>query len=69
MSFDLLVSLPNLKITKKAKKSDFIKALLEKLPDVLTTEQKQNKIKNYLQELRKDGLIVNSGKYWEMAKN
>ena len=58
-----------LKITKKAKKADFIKALLEKLPDILTVEQKQNKIKNYLQELRRDGLIVNTGKYWEMAKN
>jgi ATP-dependent DNA helicase RecG len=58
-----------LKITKKAKKADFIKALLEKLPDILTVEQKQNKIKNYLQELRRDGLIVNTGKYWETAKN
>ena len=58
-----------LKISKKAKKSDFVKAFLDKLPDVLTVEQKQNKIKNYLQELRLEGLIVNNGKYWEMAKN
>jgi ATP-dependent DNA helicase RecG len=58
-----------LKISKKAKKSDFVKAFLDKLPDVLSVEQKQNKIKNYLQELRLEGLIVNNGKYWEMAKN
>jgi ATP-dependent DNA helicase RecG len=58
-----------LKISKKAKKADFVKAFLDKLPDVLTVEQKQNKIKNYLQELRLEGLIVNNGKYWEMAKN
>lgn len=57
-----------LKEFSKAKKSDFVKTLLEKLPDILTPQQKQNKIKNYLQELRLDGLIVNSGKYWEMAK-
>jgi hypothetical protein len=58
-----------IKISKKAKKSDFAKAFLDKLPDVLSVEQKQNKIKNYLQELRIEGLIVNNGKFWEMAKN
>jgi hypothetical protein len=52
----------------KAKKVDFTQALLEKLPDVLTLEQKQNKIKNYLQELRKEGFIVSDGKHWQMAK-
>lgn len=54
---------------KTAKKSDFVNALLVKLPDVLNDKQKKNKIKNYLQDLRKDGKIINVGKYWEMAKD
>ena len=53
---------------RKAKKSDFIKVLLDKLPDILSEEQKANKIKNYLQELRIEGLIENEGKHWIMAK-
>ena len=52
-----------------AKKSDFVKVLLDKLPDILNDERKKNKIKNYLQELRKNGKIVNAGKYWKMAKS
>ncbi len=53
-----------LKEFKRAKKSDFIKVLLDKLPDALNEERKKNKIKNYLQEFRKDGKIKNEGKYW-----
>lgn len=36
---------------------DIDKLLLEKLPDVLTHEQKYNKIRNLLQEMRSDGSI------------
>ncbi len=58
-----------LKVSSKAKRSDFVKTLSSKLPDILSSQQKENKIKNYLQDLRADGLIVNTGKYWEMAKD
>jgi len=58
-----------LKKFEPAKKMDFVNALHDKLPDVLNYEQKRNKFKNYLQELRREGKIVNDGKYWEMAKS
>jgi ATP-dependent DNA helicase RecG len=63
-SYAKKIMLDYLKEFKKAKKSDFIKVLLDKLPDALNEERKKNKIKNYLQELRKDGKIKNEGKYW-----
>ena len=53
---------------EKAKRSDFFGVLVDKLPDILNGNQKENKIKNYLQELRKDGVIESVGKYWIMAK-
>jgi len=53
---------------EKAKRSDFFKVLVDKLPDILNENQKENKIKNYLQELRIDGQIEINGKYWKMAK-
>ena len=37
------------------------KLLWEKLPDILTDEQKRNKIGNLLTELRKEGKIKNMG--------
>lgn len=58
-----------LKEFNRAKRSDFVKTLLVKLPDILNDEQKKNKIKNYLQDLRKEEKIINIGKYWEIAKN
>ena len=58
-----------LKVTGRAKRSNFVDALASKLPDILSQQQKENKIKNYLQDLRREGLFVNSGKYWEMAKD
>jgi len=57
-----------LQVANKAKRSDFVKALSSKLPDILNSQQKENKIKNYLQDLRADGLIVSTGKYWIMAR-
>lgn len=51
----------------EGKKMDFEKVLLDKLPDVLDTLQKQNKIKNNLQSLRKQGVIGIKGKVWRMS--
>ena len=61
------IMLDYLKEFKRAKKSDFVKVLLPKLPDVLDAEQKKNKIKNYLQDLRVAVKIKNEGKYWVLA--
>ena len=57
-----------LKKFKKAKKTNFINVLIDKLPDYLYEVQKKNKIKNYLQELRKEGLIKMEKKNWILNK-
>lgn len=54
---------------KEAKKSDLEEILIEKLPDVLDVQQKKNKIKNNLQVLKKNGIIINDGKIWKMSKS
>ena len=52
----------------KVQRKDIEKFIWEKLPDVLKESKKKNKIKNILQELRKDGKIKSSEYgYWEMA--
>jgi len=61
------IMLDYLKEFKRAKKSDFVKVLLPKLPDVLDDEKKKNKIKNYLQDLRTELKIKNEGKYWVLV--
>ncbi len=45
---------------KQAKKSDFIKLLSKKLPKEMTDVQKDAKVKNLLQKLRKNGVIKQS---------
>ena len=57
-----------LKITKKAKKADFEKLLLDKLPNILDEKQKKNKIKNILQKLRLNGEIETIGYDWILSK-
>lgn len=52
----------------KAKKIDFEKLLLDKLPDVLDEKQKKNKIKNILQKLRTIGAIETVGYDWILSK-
>lgn len=53
---------------EEGKREDFEKILLDKLPDVLDISQKQNKIKNNLQSLKRQGLIEPRGKVWTMSK-
>lgn len=49
----------------KAKRADFEKILLDKLPDVLNKKQKKIKIKNNIQILRIKGIIkVDETKHW-----
>lgn len=53
---------------KKAVKKDFENTLLDKLPDVLDEKQKKDKIKNNLQQLRREGKIEQSNKIWTLSK-
>ena len=57
-----------LKKFKIAKRADFEKVLLDKLPDILDKKQKKNKVRNNLQSLRKNGIIENIGNTWRMSK-
>ena len=43
-------------------------ALTNKLPDALDAEQKRNKVRNLVQELARDGVIVNVGKHGPGAR-
>lgn len=52
-----------------ARRLDINKLLLDKLPDVLDDTQKENKVKNLLQAMRKEGLIEPDGKTWRMSKH
>lgn len=58
-----------LKKFKEGKRQNFESILLTKLPDILSMAQKQTKIKNNLQNLRKKGIIEVHGKIWKMSKN
>ena len=51
-----------------AKRADIDKLLVDKLPDVLNSQQKAHKIKNLLQALKKQGVIEPKGKLWQMSK-
>lgn len=52
----------------KAKKADFEKLLLDKLPGVLDEKQKKDKVKNLLQKLRKLGVVETIGYEWILSK-
>lgn len=51
------------------KRVDINGLLLDKLPDVLEANQKENKVKNLLQAIKKEGLIEPAGKSWRMSKS
>lgn len=53
---------------EKAKKVDFEKLLLDKLPDILDEKQKKNKVKNILQKLRTIGIVETVGYDWILSK-
>jgi ATP-dependent DNA helicase RecG len=52
-----------------AKRADIDRLVLDKLPDVLDERQKQHKIKNLLQSLKNQGIIVNLGRTWRLSKS
>ncbi|MFH0782291.1 MAG: hypothetical protein V2B20_10125 [Pseudomonadota bacterium] len=45
----------------KASRKDLDELLFSKLPEVLTQEQKEHKVRNLLQSLRRGGVIQNAG--------
>ena len=51
-----------------SKRSEIEKLLLDILPHRFSPEQKKNKVKNLLQELRKQGLIEIEGREWKTSK-
>jgi ATP-dependent DNA helicase RecG len=58
----------------KGNKSDFVKLLGDKLPEMLDEKQKVNKVRNYLTSMRRDGVIerVDGNQRtgsWVLAKN
>ena len=62
-----------LKQFKRAKRVDFKNLLWDKLPDILKENQKENKITNLLQSLRRDGIIKpdsdnHQTSYWILCK-
>lgn len=52
----------------QAKRLDIDRLVLDKLPTVLDQQQKQNKVKNLLQNLKNQGFIYTKGKVWKMSK-
>ncbi|MDP2821679.1 MAG: putative DNA binding domain-containing protein [Sulfuritalea sp.] len=46
---------------KRANRKELDELLVSKLPDVLSVEQKQHKVRNLLQALRREGVIRNAG--------
>ncbi|PIS29164.1 MAG: transcriptional regulator [Candidatus Marinimicrobia bacterium CG08_land_8_20_14_0_20_45_22] len=48
----------------ETKKIAFEKVMLSKISDNLTEQQKKNKIRNILQDLKRKGKIINKGKIW-----
>jgi ATP-dependent DNA helicase RecG len=59
-----------LKKFRKASREDFDKLLTDKLGDILTAEQKRNKITNNLQFLRRQEIIkVSDKRSWILYEN
>jgi ATP-dependent DNA helicase RecG len=64
------IILDYLKQFGQGKRTDFENILLVKLPDVLDETQKQNKVKNFLQKLRKQGKItLNENRVWVLDES
>lgn len=53
---------------KKLRKADFERLLLNKLPDILTAEQKTRKISNLLSKLRKQNKIISTNRIWSLVE-
>ncbi|MFV0553823.1 MAG: ATP-binding protein, partial [Mangrovibacterium sp.] len=55
---------------KRANRTKIDALLLDKLPDVLNDQKKENKVKTLLTQMRKEGIIKSApGKYWVLCDN
>lgn len=54
----------------KGKREDFERVLLDKLPDVLSIEQKRHKLKNILQKMKRENKIIQGRqRHWILSKD
>ena len=60
--------LERLEIYKEAKLLDINRLVLDRLPDVLDEKKKDNKVRNLLQAMKREGLIDLKGRIWRMSK-
>jgi ATP-dependent DNA helicase RecG len=64
------IILDYLKNFGEGRKDDFEKVLLDKLPDVLSTEQKKHKIKNILQKMKREHKVkLGNNRQWILDEN
>ena len=54
---------------KHAKRADFEKLLIDKLPQILDENQRKHRVRNLLQKMRKDGLVEAKGLTWYLKKS
>lgn len=54
---------------KHAKRADFEKLLIDKLPQILDEDQRKHRVRNLLQKMRKDGLVEAKGLTWYLKKS
>ncbi|MCG3841907.1 hypothetical protein I3249_03840 [Psychrobacter sp. Ps1] len=58
-----------LKTFERGRLADFDKMLANKLPQVLDDKQRKNKVRNLLQKMRRDGLVVSEGWSWHLPNS
>lgn len=54
---------------KQAKRADFEKLLIDKLPQILDEDQRRHRVRNLLQKMRRDGLVEAKGLTWYLKKS
>lgn len=54
---------------QKAKRADFEKLLIDKLPQILDEDQRKHRVRNLLQKMRKEGLVEAKGLTWYLKKS
>lgn len=58
-----------LKTFERGKLAHFDKMLANKLPQILDDKQRKNKVRNLLQKMRREGLVVSEGRSWSLPNS
>ena len=58
-----------LKTFERGRLADFDKMLTNKLPQVLDEKQRKHKVRNLLQKMRRDGLVISKNQVWNLASS